>query len=330
MTSLSPLSHLPVASLPPHAYWGLHSHVNSSLLTSIGVTQFRESVSSRITLDDEDPAIIARMLLYIYINTYPVSNIAAEGTGRGQFSTITDQFKNDAFDKPEWAARANLHALMFAAAEKSWVLGLEKHTAHRFVAAFCESTDYALWPEKGILDRSSGDGMNTSSDEENFNSQSQLARGDAEPSATPGVVDDWTIEAPIIRQVYTSTSTHCHTLRNVIVWQMKHSIAICADNDYANGSLESESILALLRELPELAFDLASSVMTKRSYRCSNCNDVSHSLVTRCKCGKLDRCVEPECLQRMQQESICTECYCFGTMLFTAEDVDNDDNGNSI
>ena len=256
------------------------------------------------------------MLLYIYIDTYPVSDIAAEGTGRGQFRTITDPFKDNAADIPKWATRANLHALMFAAAEKYWVLGLQKHSAHRFLAAFAEGTDFALQPERGVRNRSSSEGANYLDNAKGPSSGPHNLPGEAETSTASDVVDAWVSETSIIRQVYTSTPAHCRTLRNIVVWQIKFSTAQCADDDLDISPLESDSILALLQELPEFAIDLASTVITRRMYRCFNCEELRGTLVGRCKCGKVDRCVEPECLERMQQESICPYCFCLGTLVF--------------
>ena len=315
------ISHASLVSLSHLLDIGAFSHLGSSLLTSVGATRFQESVSSRITLDDEDPAIIARMLLFIYIDTYPVSDIAAEGTGRGQFRTIIDPFKNDATDTPEWATRANLHALMFAAAEKYWVLGLQKHSAHRFLAAFSEDTDFELQPERGVRDRPSSEGASYLDHAEGLSSDPRKLPEQVGTSTTSDVVDAWVLETSIIRQVYTSTPAHCRTLRNIVVCQVKLSTARCADDDQHKGPLESESILALLQELPEVAFDLASTVITKRMYRCFNCEQLKRAFVRRCKCGKLDRCVKPECLERMQQESICPYCFCLGTLVFTAGDI---------
>ena len=289
-------------------------------------SSFQEGFSARVQLDDEDPATVARMLLFIYTNAYPISDVAAGTLGHGQFHAIEDSFKHDATDKAEWVNRAKLHALMYAAADKYSIDGLQNHSAHRFLAAFCEYEDIELDPENGVFNRC--DNYDSAPSDRHLASESESHSQQENPSPrspSDPKEDPWIKEAEIIRLVYTSTPTHCRTLRHAVVRTIKR----CSINHDEHSPLESDSILTVLHELPELAFDLASTVMSNRSYPCSNCNTSCQSLVTRCKCRKLDRCIEPVCLHSMQQESICAGCHCFGTILFATEGIEGDANSVS-
>ena len=288
----------------------------SDFFDRLCASPFQESSTSRVKLDGEHPAILARVLLFIYTDTYPVSDISASDTGHGQFKSIQDPFKNDSADEEEWVKRSKLHVLVYAVAEKYAISGLQKHSAHRFLIAFAEEEDIAIHPENGnpwtppTPERNHED---SSGEEDSPDIDTDLPHRKVlprDPSIDAG--DSWTNEAETIRLVYSSTPLHSPTLRHAVVWQIKRCIA----NQKTPHPLESDALLAVIHDVADFAFDLASTVLSQIKYRCSKCASKSRSLVRRCQCRKLDRCLEPACLQRMQEESICAECFCFGTVMF--------------
>ena len=127
---------------------------------------------------------------------------------------------------------------------------------------------------------------------------------DDESTPLERLPDHWKHDADIIKLVYGSTPSHCRQLKDAVVWQIKLDIADNIDKH----PLESDVMVAALKAVPELAFDIASTIILKRKYVCS-CHKRLRAVVKRCSCGKLDRRIKPACLRRMDEESICFGCF---------------------
>ena len=67
----------------------------SEFFDKVCSSSFSEGVNARVNLDDDEPAIVARMILFMYIGTYREGyDISSDLSGQKQFSRVTDQFNS--------------------------------------------------------------------------------------------------------------------------------------------------------------------------------------------------------------------------------------------
>lgn len=105
-------------------------------------SNFSEGVNARMDLDDDEPALIARMIVFMYVGTYGEGpDIASEMHGQRQFSKIVDN------SKPEIEASygeakemcpgvVRLHVLMYAMGDMYSIPSLCKRSTAYFVEDF--------------------------------------------------------------------------------------------------------------------------------------------------------------------------------------------------
>lgn len=285
---------------------------------------FQESSSSRVNLEEDDPAIIARILLYIYTDDYPVTKVSEDSPGHGQFRSINDHWAskgsdpNEA-DPPTWVKWARIHVAMYAEGEKYSVPGLQECSARKFLVAYWEQHRI----EEPLDDDS--DGPKTLSphasvltaEQRYYSSTESLPIIDShsqhianpESDALNRVKDRWVHEADLIKLVYESTPSHCCSLRNVVVKKFK----ACVIGPIYQHPIDSNAMVAVLDEIREFAFDVASTFLSNYGYKCDHCKRHVRALIRRCRWGKVE-CKQAECLQKSSEESICDNCLHFGTL----------------
>ena len=247
-------------------------------------SDFSEGVNARIDLDDDEPALVARMILFMYINTYrDESDIASEIDGQRQFSRIVDNAKAEidaswAEGKDTWPAFAKLHVLMYAMGDKYSIPSLCKQSTAIFVRDFrTPERDVHRWDD------------------------------DSPDSLT----DVWEPRAALMRLIYTSTPSNDRGLKDIVLFFVLLDIA--NPNILLLSPLESKAMAQAMEDIPELALEIATSTLSRRPWTCQVCKEPMRLLARRCQCGKIDSCEVLQCLGIARASAVCTRCYCVGT-----------------
>lgn len=139
---------------------------------------WKEAKEARIELKEEDPAIVARVLLFVYTENYPSTLVAP---AQSQLAGIEDDYSNYSEDNIDMGQLVNLHLEMFAIATRLGIKDLCDTARGRFAATLGEWVCPESVDDPGCFFR------------------------------LPGIVD-------IIKKVYTTTPEDHRQLRDVIAF----------------------------------------------------------------------------------------------------------------
>ena len=261
---------------------------------------FIEGSAARSTLD-EDPAIVARMLIFAYTQTYHTEALQADKMENAQFKAIKDPYGDQSFNEKsfDWETRARLHAMLYALSDKYELISLKHQARQRFLIAFSEVDEYS-----NICD----DVVN-----------------DVKGYWPEEYKSSWAKNAAVCQVVYETTPHNDRGLRDMLVdyilsWIREDELKDLCE---ANAVLSSTEMMQVIAETRDLAFDLAIMRHSIRQHACEICKEEIDCLASRCGCGKYDTCTEDGCLRQAQIGSFCCSCKRLGTTVLvkdTAED----------
>ena len=261
-------------------------------------SQFSEGSTARSTLD-EDPALVARMLIFAYTHTYhtePLQNLKCVNS---QFKTVPDPFGEQPSDDEtlDYETRAQLHVQLYGLADK-YEFGHLKHQARqRFLIAFSDADEYSSSCYEGIPN-------------------------DDTSSLPATLASGWAQDARLCEAVYATTPHNDRGLRDVVLVHILQT-SDGTDNEECRAFLESREMMQLISTTPDLAVDLATMRMSAWSHECEGCGTDPRVLARRCGCDKFDRCSNDECLRQAKLNSFCNWCGRLGTVnSWTDDDMD--------
>lgn len=248
------------------------SAINSSML---------ESQNSRIVLQDEDPSLVIRMLIYLYSGDYPkVSTSKHSGIILSQFMSVRDDYEHA---HKTWYGSAELALRLYELADRRCITPFKNLCIEHFVRGFHDAP--------GSTYEDSKDNKRESK-ETDLSYDKHIA----------------TRDASIIKIAYSITTNtndeHAQQIRNIIVTYFLVRIMY-------HDALECVPYQRLLADLPDFAYDVARSRLSSRSYECkhSDCGAILDVRLVTCKCGKLQRCDDQGCIERRRRMTVC-DCCC--------------------
>lgn len=245
---------------------------------------------------DEDPAIIARLLAFMYTGEYCVKSLTTTPSGiqLNQFLGVENSL---VVSNNDWCNKCVLHCHVFALADK-YDLPLLRTAAYvRFTQSYHEDDK-----DEGLSNagENAKDGQDADNDEDD---SEDIVYTDEELQYI----------SVIIREVYGSTPATVRELRRVIILNMQDSVKDLIFNNPA--------MRAALTEVPDFACDLAIAHQSGPyvlESKCSACGESEWDINVQelCACGKTGCCERPECQQKWTRESICTDCFAVGTQIY--------------
>lgn len=235
-----------------------------------------------MNLHDDDPALIARMLAFLYTGEYCVDSLTATPSGLPlyQFHGVQDPFL---VDDMNWASKCRLHCHLFALADKYAIHTLRTQAHSRFARDY-----YHFYDE---------DDQSVSSD----SSAEETSQDNKELEKTSSVV----------RVVYESTPESVTELRRVVVRNVRRN----AKHSVFNNS----AMRAVLKDVPDFAYDLTlahQSSTVNHNSKCGKCGRDWVEYPHPCACGIVGTCGATECRQKWVRESVCLECYTVGVLSY--------------
>ena len=284
-------------------------------------SNFTEGQNNKVTLDDEDPALLCRLIKFIYGDSYPSHSISDDAPGHGKFRTVNDRcvfkFDNSVTGKQiyrfdtitcslhfssdprnikqiDWARRALIHVMMYVLGDKYDVSGLKAYSSRQFLASFCHL-------DENVFDNI--DRLQLTIDE--------LPRQHYSLTAAR-------VRHHIVKYIYDKTPDHWTELRDVILWDFEFAENRKTIYDPSGSHLSPEGI----RAFPKLAAVCSTIILSERSWKCSHCHLDAEMLTDSCDCGLLDFCSKGACLQKITNRSICFKCLRFGPLGFVGDPRD--------
>jgi len=83
---------------------------------------------------------------------------------------------------------------------------------------------------------------------------------------------------------------------------------------YDRSLLDMGKLERLLKEIPNLSFDLATIPMTKETYKCSGCGQRQHVLTSRCEHKEMHEENYDQCFKLGLKEQECFKCHNSGVL----------------
>lgn len=205
------------------------------MLTAAILGDWKESKEAFMELKEEDPAIIARVLLYVYSRNYPNTLAVAP---QSQLAGIEDSYSALSSNKTRLEQSANLHVEMFAVATRLGIEGLCDLARGRFVTIMGEwvhdgpiAVVFCFFSLSGILD--------------------------------------------IIKKVYTTTPENTRQLRDVIAFYASSDQHICScSNDRYRGVTAFKEVPELLLDIFTGVFQHHEDELAWSCRRCDSVRDV--------------------------------------------------------
>ena len=251
----------------------------SGFFNTLSDSAFIEGQTSTVRLDEEQPALVARLLLFAYTSSYPTTPVSEQPIP--QFKMLPEPLINEGALATEWTFRAKIHAHMYQLADKYDMPLLKTQARQRFLISFQEQDEYTS--EMDWID----------ADEWHH--------------------CDWTRTADVISYVYTEAPCVGCGLRDIVLDY--YMAQIHTSNSY-RPLIESAAMRNLVANTPGFAADVALSAKCDNLFKCESC-DVKNepSLAWRCGCGKVDSCDREGCIRRGKEATFCTSCYGLGCLV---------------
>ncbi len=122
---------------PDVLLWGDHPLAGKSTASTryvLCTKHVQEATSASATFENEDPALIARLIQFLYANAYTVSSISTSGArGCGQFVSVTDPYGSS-------AKTVLLHTKMYYLAERLMLDDLKEHARKLFTNKYFQDS----------------------------------------------------------------------------------------------------------------------------------------------------------------------------------------------
>jgi hypothetical protein len=234
----------------------------------------QEGQTGNIDLPEDDPSIIARLLLYIYTGNYPTAKLNPQLSGQAQFHSIIDTHHDpEEEDDFSWMARAKLHVLTTEAAVKYDIHNLFKHAARRFLKAYHGEDESDFFGNLESYD-----------DDDKMELDEDMAE---------------------MGRFICSNSLASDRLPRLAL------IDTCV---ISRGRLDEPGpMLSLYKSVPELSIDVASSQFRKIQWKCMVCQKAEVLLEFPCADGYFN-CKKEGCVKHYEKNIWCPSCLQIGTM----------------
>lgn len=237
-----------------------------------------ESESSTITLPEDAPAVIARLLCWLYSAAYPSEDINDVGIAQESPSHIEGPhcMPKESTSDEEWFQRARLHQLIAATADKYDLPELFQETFRRFLLAWCQED------EADIETPADSRRPENVYQVDIRDSDLRLLEGCYEIPGASKLFKNWALLDIHLHMGAGRASSHI-----VDKWIEKH---------------------------PDIAVDLVTTKSFADDWACANCGSKYPVLLRRCACELLGGCDKLGCLQEISDGNTCDFCFCTGTL----------------
>lgn len=247
-------------------------------------SQFQESKTAQVSLPEDEPALIARMIIFAYTLAYHTGSIQSPKPEHEQFKNILDPYGDKPTDNQsyDWTTRSKLHIRMYALADKYEIASLKQQSRQRFVFAFTGLDEYQ---------------PNAFCNQQFDHVEEPLVQ-----------YQDRQLElAQMLRFIYSSTPEHDRGLRDIVL----HQLLYAHRDRKIDWPLKSKELLAAISETHQLALDLAIRRFSSFLYKCDICHERSYPLEWRCDCGGVDDCTRVHCIEARKRSLLCIYCLRF-------------------
>lgn len=121
------------------------------------------------------------------------------------------------------------------------------------------------------------------------------------------LLSDWT---QLVRHIYDSTPPEARELRNVIVRRLQKNVF----SRKREKCPDAAELTKLVKEVPDLAVDLALIHFTTSDYVCAACNTTQSVLELPCTHGKAHEAGDKECFALNLEKQECYRCHEVGRL----------------
>ena len=229
-----------------------------------------------IKLDDVEPAVVGRMLIWLYTGRYSVAQLAETsplfiGVEEPRVEDVGVDFGGY---RQEELRQQTLHLLLHAAAKDFGLPSLQEEALRGSCRAL-----------KGDIEFTN-----------NFNAASVSTQ-------------------QLVKTVYAETSKDDRSIRDIVLKQLHYDLhSRELDRYFGDADRAEEGVLKIISEMPALAVDMASSSLTAGNGKCTTCLDCCPrfpALMRPCSCGKLKDCINSECVEQRMKPQYCSCCGAF-------------------
>ena len=273
-------------------------------------SNFQEGQTSSVNLED-DPALVARLIVFAYTTTYPTASLTSDGLKVDQFAGVDD----DSFAEREetdlkWLDRAILHSRMYALADKYGATSLKQHSRQRFFISYAESDEYDSDKFPGDFKLDIDIVESNQSVEGAVDSDSSMSDEEEDIEDWPGT-SAWKDSCRVIALVYSTTPVHDRGLRDIVL----DSLWAVLDMSHRAMVIDVPGVRKLISDHPQLAYDLAVNPRRGVDTICEHCGrEIKANLGFCCAHGKTNSCTDEDCQLLFKRESFCYRCYHLGTI----------------
>ena len=249
----------------------------SGFFNALSDSAFIEGQTSTVRLDEEQPALVARLLLFAYTSSYPTTPISDQPVP--QFKMLPEPPINEDGRATEWTFRANIHVHMYQLADKYDMPLMKAQARKRFLIAFYGKDEY---------------------------------HPDFEIFGTAVETCHWSTKADMISYVYTQAPSVDRELRDIV--SHYYIRRMNTTKDYRS-LMESTAMRDLVINTPDFATDVALCTDTTMVHMCESCDlKKKPFLAWRCECGKVDSCESEGCRRKAKEATFCIDCCGIGCL----------------
>lgn len=244
---------------------------------------FVEGRTGRATFPDDAPALICRLLQFIYLDGYSAISPShdAEGQLITQFQGVVDEHDNDL---QQWYTRAKIHMEMYKLGEKYNVSGLSEYAFVMFLKSL-QNQDI----KNGDLNSAGVCFQSTTV--QGITVRINFTMDDAR-------VNSWAI---VVKAVYELALPN----------PMKFRIPVITIMHFLNetqSALKLKSFRNIFQDNPLFAVDMVLFQRHSKAAVCQSCRKFERMVLGQCACGNVDGCDESNCQHQWEEETYCFHC----------------------
>lgn len=238
---------------------------------------FRESLESTLDLPDDEPEIIARLLLHIYTGKYYEELPFSENSGLSKIVDTLMGADSASYGAPEpddeprknklFVDRCMIHAKVFAVASKYEILPLADKARRAFLAEM-------YWRHNCYC-------MQDLSCKKNLNTFLEVLE----------LIYETPLNSP---------------LKDIVTQYCSMEKSECTRCKWG-----ASFLIDTMRRIPDFAVDMATCFITskKDEWFCKKCCGGVDVLIRPCDCGKMTAaCQEPKCVEKDRKATQCRQC----------------------
>lgn len=258
-------------------------------------SRFQEVQTARLHLDEDEPALIARLIAFAYTSTYHTHSVKSGKWGYEQFAFVPDAYEDfpDKNKKFSWLTRAKLHTMMYSLGDKYDVPTLKRQSLQRFVLCFQFRDEYSCQP------------FEVAHEDDDWDWADFLGKHP----------DHGSNYAQVLELVYSTTPAHDRGLRDIVLADL---IQIREDA-HLDCLQKSRELMDVISGIHQLTFDFAMRRFSETDYKCNSCGNTTVLMERHCYSSEMHDCQGSACAMAKETSSFCGRCLRLGSSQVSKE-----------